>query len=89
MTLSGGTFAKGTLARVRGNNVGIAALTLVASGSTIDFGVGTVGALSFASLNAGSFTLRIDNWTEQRTALAAPAPIDLSLIQIRRQIWRI
>ena len=62
MSLGGGTFAKGNFSEGATNAVGIGALTLSAS-STIDFSTGTVGTLSFASLNASSFTLTIDNWT--------------------------
>jgi autotransporter-associated beta strand protein len=62
MTLNGGTFAKGNFSEGTTGAVGIGALTLSA-GSHIDFGTGTVGTLSFASLNPAGFTLTIDNWT--------------------------
>jgi autotransporter-associated beta strand protein len=68
MSLGGGTFAKGnfsegTAGSAGTSTLGLGALTLTATGSTIDFGTGTVGALSFASLNAATFTLTISNWT--------------------------
>jgi autotransporter-associated beta strand protein len=63
MALAGGTFAKGTFAEGTASAVGIGTLTLSAAGSHIDFGTGTVGILTFASLNPASFTLVIDNWT--------------------------
>ena len=48
-------------------SAGFGALTLTATGSKLDFGTGTVGILSFASVTpstAGDFyTLTIDNWT--------------------------
>ena len=62
MNLAGGTFAKGNFAEGTTSAVGIGALTLSA-GSHIDFGTGTVGILTFASLNPATFTLTIDNWT--------------------------
>jgi hypothetical protein len=63
MTLAGGTLAKGNFSEGTTSSVGIGALTLSASGSHIDFGTGSVGTLSFASLNPAGFTLTIDNWT--------------------------
>lgn len=63
VTLSGGTFAKGDFSEGAANTPGVGALTLSASGSKIDFGNGTVGALTFASFTPGTFTLTIDNWT--------------------------
>jgi hypothetical protein len=36
---------------------------LAATGSHLDFGTGTVGALNFASFVSGGNTLTIDNWT--------------------------
>ena len=62
MTLAGGTFAKGNFAEGTASAVGMGALTLSAS-SHIDFGSGTVGILTFASLNPSTFTLNVDNWT--------------------------
>jgi fibronectin-binding autotransporter adhesin len=62
MSLGGGTFAKGDFNEGTASAVGVGALTLTAS-SHIDFGTGTVGVLTFASLNASTFTLTIDNWT--------------------------
>ena len=62
MTLNGGTFAKGNFSEGTTSAVGIGALTLSAN-SHIDFGTGTVGVLTFASLNPAGFTLTIDNWT--------------------------
>jgi autotransporter-associated beta strand protein len=63
MTLSGGTFVKGNFSEGSAAAAGVGALTLTASGSTLDFGTGTVGVLTFASFTPGSFTLTIDNWT--------------------------
>jgi autotransporter-associated beta strand protein len=68
ISLGGGTFAKGnfnegTAGSGGTSTLGLGALTLAAAGSIIDFGTGTVGALSFASLNAATFTLTINNWT--------------------------
>jgi autotransporter-associated beta strand protein len=68
MSLGGGTFAKGnfnegTAGSGGTSTLGLGAVTLTATGSTVDFGTGTVGALSFASLNAATFTLTINNWT--------------------------
>jgi hypothetical protein len=68
MTLAGGTFAKGNFSEGTAGSggtstLGLGALTLTATGSIIDFGTGTVGVLSFASLNAATFTLTINNWT--------------------------
>jgi autotransporter-associated beta strand protein len=63
ITLAGGTFQKGNFSEGTTAGVGMGALTLSASGSRIDFGTGTVGILTFASLNASTFTLTIDNWT--------------------------
>src|ERR1700730_5253041 len=54
MTLADGTLAKGSY-----SEVGIGALTLAPTGSRIDFGTGTVGVLSFTSLNPGANTLAI------------------------------
>jgi fibronectin-binding autotransporter adhesin len=62
MSLGGGTFAKGDFNEGTTSSVGVGALTLTAS-SHIDFGTGTVGVLTFASLNPSTFTLTIDNWT--------------------------
>jgi autotransporter-associated beta strand protein len=63
MTLAGGTFAKGNFSEGSASAPGLGALTLTASGSHIDFGIGTVGVLTFASFTPGGFTLTIDNWT--------------------------
>jgi autotransporter-associated beta strand protein len=63
MTLAGGTFARGNFSEGTTSAAGVGALTLAAAGSRLDFGTGTVGVLSFASLNAATFTLTIDNWT--------------------------
>jgi fibronectin-binding autotransporter adhesin len=63
MTLAGGTLSKGNFSEGDTGTTGIGALTLTATGSHIDFGTGTVGILTFASLNANSFTLTIDNWS--------------------------
>src|SRR5205814_9604652 len=62
MSLGGGTLAKGKFSEGTAGAVGVGAVTLTAS-STIDFGSGTVGVLTFASLNPSSFTLHIANWT--------------------------
>jgi fibronectin-binding autotransporter adhesin len=63
MILSGGAFAKGNFSEGSTSTAGVGALTLMASGSHIDFGSGTVGVLTFASFTPGTFTLTIDNWT--------------------------
>lgn len=63
MTLSGGTFARGTSNEGSTTGIGVGALTLTAAGSHLDFGTGSVGTLTFASLTTGSFTLTVDNWT--------------------------
>jgi autotransporter-associated beta strand protein len=63
MTLAGGTFGKGNFSEGSASAPGVGALTLTASGSHLDFGTGTVGVLTFASLTPGGFTLTIDNWT--------------------------
>jgi autotransporter-associated beta strand protein len=63
VTMAGGTFEKGNFSEGLTTLQGMGALTLTASGSHIDFGTGTVGILSFASLNASTFDLTIDNWT--------------------------
>jgi autotransporter-associated beta strand protein len=63
MTLAGGTFAKGDFGAGSASSAGVGALSLTASGSTIDFGTGAVGVLSFASFAPGAFTLTITNWT--------------------------
>jgi autotransporter-associated beta strand protein len=67
VTLSGGTFAKGTFsegtAALLTSTAGAGALTLSAAGSKLDFGTGTVGALVFGSLTAAGNALTIDNWT--------------------------
>jgi autotransporter-associated beta strand protein len=63
VTLAGGTLSKGNSNEGLANAPGMGALTLTASGSTLNFGSGTVGVLTFASFTPGSFTLTIDNWT--------------------------
>jgi autotransporter-associated beta strand protein len=63
MTLSGGTFAKGNFSEGSASGLGLGALILAGASSHLDFGTGTVGALAFASLNTGGFTLTVDNWT--------------------------
>ncbi|MEY2488319.1 MAG: hypothetical protein QOC70_261, partial [Verrucomicrobiota bacterium] len=63
MTLAGGTFTRGNFNEGGSSAAGIGALSLTATGSHLDFGTGTVGILTFASLAPGGFTLTIDNWT--------------------------
>ena len=63
LTLAGGTLAKSDFSEGAINAAGIGALTLTAAGSRLDFGSGSVGVLSFASLAANTFTVTIDNWT--------------------------
>ena len=63
LNLNGGTLAKGNFSEGSANTPGVGALTLIAAGSRLDFGAGTVGVLEFASLTVGSFLLAIDNWT--------------------------
>ena len=62
MSLGGGIFAKGNFSEGTTSSVGLGALTLSAN-SQIDFGTGTVGVLTFASLNASTFILTINNWS--------------------------
>ena len=61
--MAGGTLSKGNFSEGGIGAVGMGALTLTAAGSHIDFGTGSVGVLSFASLSAASFNITIDNWT--------------------------
>jgi fibronectin-binding autotransporter adhesin len=63
ITLGGGTFAKGNFKEGSATTAGVGALTLNFTGSHIDFGTGTVGALTFASFAPGGYLLTIDNWT--------------------------
>jgi autotransporter-associated beta strand protein len=63
ITLSGGTFAKGNFSEGSASTAGMGALLLNAAGSHLDFGTGTVGVLTFASLTTGTFSLTIDGWT--------------------------
>jgi len=63
INMAGGTFSKGNFSEGTAGGAGMGALTLTANGSHIDFGAGTTGVLSFASLNASTFTITIDNWT--------------------------
>lgn len=63
ITLNGGTFSKGNFSEGTSAAAGMGALTLTAGGSHIDFGTGTVGTLTFASLSANTFSLVIDGWT--------------------------
>jgi hypothetical protein len=64
MTLAGGTFAKGNFSEGTATAAGLGGLSLL-SDSHIDFGLGSVGTLSFASFDPGfgGFTINIDNWT--------------------------
>ena len=73
ITLAGGTFAKGNFSEGGTQAAGVGQLTLTASGSTLDFGTGTVGVLTFASLSPGSFTLTINNWTGTVATEGGPA----------------
>jgi autotransporter-associated beta strand protein len=80
IALSGGTLSKGTgssegtgAQKVAGvvtgtSAVGLGALTLAAN-STIDFGTGTVGTLTFASFTPAGFVLNITNWTGTASGL--------------------
>ena len=63
ISLNGGTIAKGNFSAGTASAVGLGALTLTSAGSKLDFGIGTVGVLSFASFHPGLDTLAIDNWT--------------------------
>jgi autotransporter-associated beta strand protein len=63
MTLAGGTFAKGNFTEGSTSAAGVGTLALTGSDSHLDFGIGTVGTLSFASFAPGGETLLIDNWT--------------------------
>ncbi|MFN2623421.1 MAG: beta strand repeat-containing protein [Chthoniobacterales bacterium] len=73
MTLAGGTFAKGDFSEGSASTPGLGALTLMASGSHLDFGAGTVGVLTFASFTPSSFTLTIDNWTGTPNTVGSPS----------------
>ena len=63
LTLAGGTLLKGNFSEGTASVVGVGALTLTAAGSKIDFGTGSVGILTFASLTRNGYSLTIDNWT--------------------------
>lgn len=63
VTLAGGTFAKGNFAEGSASSAGVGALTLTASGSRLDFGTGSAGAVTFTGFAPGTFSLTIDNWT--------------------------
>jgi fibronectin-binding autotransporter adhesin len=63
VTLAGGTIAKGNFSEGSATAIGLGALTLIATGSHLDFGSGIVGHLSFASFVPGANTLAIDDWT--------------------------
>jgi hypothetical protein len=63
ITLAGGTFRRGNFSEGTAGSAGAGALSLTAAGSHLDFGTGTVGILTFASLTAGGNTLTIDNWS--------------------------
>jgi fibronectin-binding autotransporter adhesin len=69
ITLDGGTIAKGDFSEGASGTVGLGALTLT-SNSTIDFGSGLVGVLTFASLTLGVDPdlniLTVTNWTGVR-----------------------
>ena len=72
VNLGGGTLAKGNFSEGAANLVGMGALTLTATGSSLDFGTGTVGILSFASFNPGldlDAFLTILNWTGTANAV--------------------
>ena len=62
-TLAGGTFALGGYSEGTASTTGAGALSLTAAGGKIDFGIGTVGVVSFASFTPGAFSLIIDNWS--------------------------
>jgi autotransporter-associated beta strand protein len=63
VTLAGGTIAKGNFSEGSTSTPGFGALTLMASGSKLDFGSASGGTLTFASLAPGAFTLTIENWS--------------------------
>ena len=63
ITLNAGTIAKGNFSEGTAATVGMGALTLVAAGSNLDFGTGTVGVLSFSSFISNAEILVIDGWT--------------------------
>ena len=62
ITLAGGIFFKGDFSEGSASSLGMGNLNLTVD-STVDFGLGTVGALAFAIFNPGSSFLTIDNWT--------------------------
>ena len=53
ITLAGGTFRRGNFSEGTAGSAGAGALSLTAAGSHLDFGTGTVGILTFASLRFG------------------------------------
>jgi hypothetical protein len=55
IALAGGTLAKGDFSE--------GSVTLTGIDSHLDFGIGNVGTLSFASFDPAGSTLLIDNWT--------------------------
>ena len=63
MTLAGGIFAKGNFSEGSTSSAGVGTLALTGSNSHLDFGIGSVGTLSFASFAPGTETLLVDNWT--------------------------
>ena len=63
LTLAGGKFSKGNFSEGSTTGPGLGSLNLSAPGGTIDFGIDTVGTLTFASFNPGTESLIIDNWT--------------------------
>jgi fibronectin-binding autotransporter adhesin len=64
ITLGGGTLAKGNFSEGTANTAGLGGLSLT-SNSHIDFGLGSVGTLTFASFDSGFdlYTITIDNWS--------------------------
>jgi autotransporter-associated beta strand protein len=62
ITLAGGSFSKGNFSEGSATAAGMGSLNLTAD-STIDFGTGTTGTLTFAIFNPGANYLTIDNWT--------------------------
>ncbi len=71
VVLAGGTLAKGAGIRegTGGSSggtlstAGLGALTLTATGSHLDFGVGSGGTLVLAGFASGGFSLAVDNWS--------------------------
>jgi fibronectin-binding autotransporter adhesin len=71
VTLAGGTISKGNFSEGSTSAAGFGALTLEAN-SVLDFGTGTVGTLTFASLaHDDTFRLIVNNWSGTAATLGS------------------